>query len=651
MGKKFYNEIIKPYVVIDRMVMIILALAVLSFSTLWGIIAIVMVATSFIYAEILTNGNTDKKAAAFEENYIREKDAMFKGFTESNPMLLCLIDREGTVHWKNRGFSEVFADEERAHDVLSKNFLKPFFEEEGYSRTLSLDGSLYFISTAALEGDAGKLILFFDDVTENSELKKKYEDSRTCLAYITIDNYDELVESAPTEVQASITASIDKLLQGWCTGLSGALIRLRSGRYVMVFEQQFLDGLKVTRFPILDRMHEIENEADFPTTISIGLAVGSPDMATLQDDALEALDLALGRGGDQAVVKASGADPEFYGGALTTVEKRKKGKSRIVAHALAQLVTSSDRVIIMGHKRPDLDCYGGAIGLYTFVRAQGRQADIVIDGEYEGVEIIHKAALENGGFSYLTHEEAAAQITKDSLLIVEDTHIPFITECPELLEKTNRIVVIDHHRKSKDAIEDPTLSYAETYASSASELVTELLQYSTEKPNISKFVADALLAGITVDTKNFTVNAGVRTFEAAAWLRRCGADNATVQSFFKMRLEAYKKKVNIIASAELLPNGCAVAYTKESDPGMQLLVAQAADELLGMKGVEAAFAAGAGTSATMISARSMGKINVQTIMEAMGGGGHLTGAAAQVPEPPEEAIARIVNYMRENGML
>lgn len=651
MGKKIYNEIIKPYLVVDRAVMIILALAVLSFSTLWGIIAIVLVVASLVYGEILTNGATEKKASAFEEDYIREKDSMFKSFTESNPMLLCLTDREGTIHWKNKLFAQSFESDEKCRETITKNFLKPFFEDHAFTRTLSFDGSIYHVSCTGLESDMSKLMLFFENITEKTEIEHRYESSRICLAYITIDNYDELVESAPTEVQASITAAIDKQLQGWAAGLGAALVSIRTGRYVLLLEKQFLEGLRAGRFAILDRMHEIDNEADFPTTISIGMATGSADMAALQDDALEALDLALGRGGDQAVLKVSGSDPEFYGGALTTVEKRKKGKSRIVAHALTQLVLSADRVMIMGHKRPDLDCYGGAAGLYAFVRAQGARADLIIDGEYEGVEIIHKAALETGMFSYLTKEEAVAEVTKDTLLIVEDTHIPAITECPELLKLTNKIVVIDHHRKSKDAIENPTLSHMENYASSASELVTELLQYSSEKPNISKFVADALLAGITVDTKNFTINTGVRTFEAAAWLRRNGADNATVQSFFKMRLEAYQKKVNIIASAEILENGCAVAYTKESDPGMQVLVAQAADELLGMKGVEAAFTAGRGANATMISARSLGKVNVQTIMEALGGGGHLNVAAAQVQESPEEAIARIVSYMRENGML
>jgi len=269
----------------------------------------------------------------------------------------------------------------------------------------------------------------------------------------------------------------------------------------------------------------------------------------------------------------------------------------------------------------------------------------------EAIELIYEAAAATGRFSFVSPERALEIAKRATLLIVVDTHIPGLTECPKLIDKVDKLVVIDHHRRSRDAIENATLAYTEVYASSTSELVTELIQYSQDRTGIGRFESEALLAGITVDTKNFTVNTGVRTFEAASWLRRNGADIATVRSFFKMRLDFFRKKVNLIASAEILGNGVAVAYTKDIDPAMQVLTAQVADELLDMKGVDAAFVAGRGKTSTMVSGRSNGQINVHAILEKIGGGGHMSIAAAQLAETPEEAIQRVVQIMRDMEIL
>jgi c-di-AMP phosphodiesterase-like protein len=316
-----------------------------------------------------------------------------------------------------------------------------------------------------------------------------------------------------------------------------------------------------------------------------------------------------------------------------------------------QLVKSSDRVFIMGHARPDMDCIGAAIGMYTFAKSTGVPTDIILDNVSQAIDIIYGEAVKTGRYSFIGGEKACQLVTENTLVILVDSHIPAIAECPQILQEAKRIAVIDHHRKSKDAVENPTLMHMETYASSASELVTELLQYAVDKSDIDKFDADALLAGITVDTKGFAINTGVRTFDAASWLRRMGADNANVRSFFKLKLDFVKKKSNIMANAEILGGGIAVAYTKDKDPAMQVLVAQAADELLDVQGVSTAFAAGRGADRTMVSARSSGQINVQTVMEKLGGGGHLNIAAAQVEEGPEEAIATVVSYLREAGLL
>ena len=409
---------------------------------------------------------------------------------------------------------------------------------------------------------------------EIERLKKANEDAQSCIAFINIDNYDELLASSPVEEQSSIGAEIDKKIRAWTQYLDAAVTRVRSNRYYAQFENKYLAEQKRSEFPIINQMHEIETQADFP------------------------------RGGDQAVIKHEDGDIEYYGGSLPSVEKRNKGKARIMAHALMQLVKSSDRVFIMGHARPDMDCIGSAIGMYTFARSAGKPTDIILDNVGQAIDIIYEAAVKTGRYSFISGEKASQLATDNTLIILVDSHIPAIAEYPPILQQVNRIAVIDHHRKSKDAVENPTLMHMETYASSASELVTELLQYAVDKSSIDKFDADALLAGITVDTKGFAINTGVRTFDAASWLRRMGADNTNVRSFFKLKLDFVKKKSNIMANAEILGEGVAVAYTKDSDPAMQVLVAQAADELLDVRGVHTAFAAGKGTDRTMVSARS-----------------------------------------------
>ena len=486
---------------------------------------------------------------------------------------------------------------------------------------------------------------------EIERLKKLNEENQSCIALINIDNYDELLSSSPAEEQSTISAEIDKKIRTWTQYMDAAVARVRNNRYYVQFENRYLAEQRRSEFPIINQMHEIETQADFPTSLSIGIGTGSGSFSRIQLLAEEAMDLALGRGGDQVVIKHESGDIEYFGGSLPTVEKRNKGRARIMAHALMQLAKSSDRVFIMGHARPDMDSIGAAIGMYTFAKSAGVPTDIILDNVGQAIDIIYEAAVKTGRYSFISGEKASQLATENSLVILVDSHIPAIAEYPPILTEVKRIAVIDHHRKSKDAVENPTLMHMETYASSASELVTELLQYAVDKNDIDKFDADALLAGITVDTKSFAINTGVRTFDAASWLRRMGADNTNVRSFFKLKLDFVKKKSNIMANAEILEGGVAVAYTKDSDPAMQVLVAQAADELLDVRGVHTAFAAGKGKERTMVSARSSGQINVQTVMEKMGGGGHLNIAAAQVEEGPEEAVAKVISILRETGLL
>ena len=649
MGKRFFNELMRAYVYPDRVIMAVMALIVLWKSTSLGIACLALIGLSIIYHTWLSGSYVSERLSEFEQSFIREKDAIVESYANNTPLVLCVVDAEATVHWANKTYSQLFATEEASREVITKAFIKPFLDAPGHTEELALGDRYYKISSSVLEGAEDKVMLFWENISARTLIKKLYEESRPCIGFIKIDNFDELLASSPAEEQSGITAEIDRLLQQWATGLDASLVKIRNSRYLFVIEEKQLELLVGDSFSILDKIHGVETQSDFPASISIGLGVGSPTMAELHKDAAEALELALGRGGDQAVLQRRGESPEFYGGALTTVEKRNKGKSRVVAHALTQLMMGADQVMIMGHSKPDLDAYGSAIGIYALARKVGTKADIVLEDPGEAVEIIHEAAKQTGLFSFLSRTQALERLTPQTLLVVVDAHRAVITECPQLVEAAEKIVVIDHHRRSPDAIERPTLTHMETYASSASELVTEILQYSGEKGSYDKFEMEALLAGIMVDTKNFAINTGVRTFDAASWLRRGGADSSEVRGFFKMSLDFYRKKANIISNAEIIDGSIAVAYTKESDPSMQVLVAQAADDLLGMKGVEAAFTAGYGPSRTVVSARSLGKVNVQTIMEAMGGGGHVNVAAAQVEISPEEALQQIIQTIRKNN--
>ena len=481
--------------------------------------------------------------------------------------------------------------------------------------------------------------------------RKRLEENQGCIALVYIDNYDELLSSSPVEQQSGISAELDRKIRSWAQGLDASVIRIKDSRYIVQFEQKYLQIQKRSEFPIINQMHDVETGADFPTSISIGIGAGSDSFSVLQNLADDAIDLAMGRGGDQVVIKYENGEVEYFGGSLPSVEKRNKGKARIMAHALMQVVSSSSKVFIMGHKRPDMDSIGSAIGMHAFARSRGKDSYIILNEVGNAIDILYAEAEKTGEYEFIGTEDALQLADSDSMIIVVDTHIPALSECPEILDEVKTVVVIDHHRKSKDAIENPTIIHMESYASSTSELVTEILQYAVDKDEISDFEAEALLAGIMVDTKSFVINTGVRTFEAAAWLKRVGADSTSVRRFFRMNIDFFKKKCNIINNAEILGGGVAVAYTKDSDPDMQVIVAQAADELLDMRGVNAAFTAGRSKDRTLISGRSLDKVNVQTVLEKLGGGGHINIAAAQVEEGPEEAIASVVKIMREIGCM
>lgn len=567
------------------------------------------------------------------------------------PLPICIINKQGKVLSASERISDVFIyDRIVDSDIFTLTGVKTAdLWESLVNKTYPIirrnDKFFKMVSQEINYDDEVLLSILFNDVTTLEDLKERYNNERICIAKIEVDNYDELVANMTVEERLSLPNEIDKIIRKWAELGNASITRNENNSYALAFGQVFLSKMTELKFSILDEVRALDTGADFPASLSIGVGAGGKTPAETEEYADAALDLALGRGGDQAVVKRN-KKIEYFGGTLQTVEKRNKGKSRIVGHALKQLIDQSKKIFIMGHTNPDMDCFGASLGIMRLCALYDVEPYIVIDNYKEALQVIFKQARESDEYRFISSEKAKALADKESLLIVLDTHRPSMVQCPELLDICERVVVIDHHRRVEDFIENPVLAYMESYASSTCELVTEILQYMTSKKTLIKLEAEALMAGMTIDTNGFTVKAGVRTFEAAAWLRRQGADPTEVSRFFQEDIESFEIKSKALAEARFYDNGIVVSVCSRPHPDEQVICAQVANQLLGIRGVKASFVAGInGDGRTVLSARSLGEINVQTVMEKFNGGGHLTTAAAQVDIPPCEAIERVLEIM------
>lgn len=565
------------------------------------------------------------------------------------PIPMCIVNQNGKIVSANKYIEEVFiysgiqdGDFFALTGVKVANLL-PESEDE---IIIERNGKKFkLLVTMEDDTEESNFIVFFDDITNYEELKSLYQAEKTCVCRINIDNYEELMSTVEPEIGMSISTEVDKVIRKWAAKIDSSIDKLKETSYTIYFENVHVKELEESKFAILDVVREIETEADFPLSLSIGLGVGGKTVAETAEFADAALELALGRGGDQAVVKKK-SKIQYFGGKTQTVEKSNKGKSRIVGHALKKLIEQSNRVFIMGHKNADMDAFGSSLGIYRMCLNVNTDANIVIDVVNDSLQAIYKQVKETDNYNIITTAKAKSLIEHNDLVIVVDTHRPSYIEAPEILEMTDRIVVIDHHRRAEESIESPTLSYIETYASSTAELVSEMLQYAGNRKSIIKLEAEALLAGMTIDTNRFAVKTGVRTFEAAAWLRRSGADTTEVKRFFQTDMEAFKVRAKCIAAAKFHENGVATSICEGQNQDAQVINSQVADELLNIKGVKASFVAGQNENGiTCISARSLGEMNVQIIVEKLGGGGHLTTAGAQVNESPEEVIETVLDIV------
>ena len=479
---------------------------------------------------------------------------------------------------------------------------------------------------------------YWVETTEADHLREVYEASRPVAAILMLDNYEDLMKACEDTQRSAVLAQIDEKLQTWANAGQGILLKTDRNHYLFLFEEQYFQHFVDEKFSILDTVRAIRVAENIHPTLSIGIGKDSPSIPELYKNAKLSLEMALSRGGDQAVVRNQ-VDFAFYGGRTKATEKRTKVKSRVMANAFRELIADAGEVYIMGHSFADMDAVGAAAGICCAARKRGKQARIVIDREHTAAEtlVARLDALPEYSGVFLTPAEAFLQMRADTLLVVVDTNRPDMVENPQLLESCNRVAVIDHHRRAATYIENAAFNFHEPYASSASELVTELLQYLVEPTDLLREEAGALLAGIVLDTKHFTQRTGGRTFEAAAFLRRSGADTAEVQRLFQGDLKDMVTKYDIIRRAEMYRSNIAVSVVEE--PGVdRVAAAQAADDLLTLKGVQASFVIYAAEGAVLMSARSLGEINVQVILEALGGGGNSTTAGARIEDTDPESV-------------
>ncbi|RIX47091.1 hypothetical protein D3P08_25875 [Paenibacillus nanensis] len=555
------------------------------------------------------------------------------------PFGIILYNEERTVEWHNPYISQLLERESLIGVPLTEMFptLQHAKDREGTVEA-AVGSHMYQLIFRPKER-----ILYVKNVTDLWQLSRKYEDEKLSLGVVMIDNLEEVTQGLDDHQRGTLLSKVTTEITEWAQKYKIYIKRLTSDRFLLITDHKTLRQLEQSRFDILDEVREMTGEQKIPVTLSIGFAAGAEHIIEIGQWAHSSLDIALGRGGDQAAVKV-GSRQSFYGGKTNAVEKRTRVRARVVAHALRDLLKESHNVMIMGHKLPDMDAVGSAIGVLKAAQVLGKEAYIVLEGINPSIEKMMELIREDEKLSkrFILPEQALALMTPQTLAIVVDTHKASMVKEPKLLTLTDRIVVIDHHRRGEEFISNAILVYLEPYASSTCELVTELLQYIHERISLDVREATSLLAGITVDTKSFSNRTGARTFEAASFLRRCGADTVLIQRMMQEDLDEYVSKAEIIKHAQVVYDHVAIAVAERGKKNPQLLIAQSADTLLHMTDILASFVISERPDGLIgVSARSLGGMNVQVVMERLGGGGHLTNAAAQLEGTVEEVAAKL----------
>ena len=591
----------------------------------------------------------------------------------NSPFPLAIVETNGNVIWK----SEKFVTEFENLDINMNEYLSEIVRsikltiensDEGKQEkirgtidtNIKIENKMYNVLGSYVKShkmhqkeQEYTTILYFIDETYLKKLEQEQKDSDICIGIIMIDNYEEISQRISSEIKPQLIAKMEKYIYDWAAKYNSLIVKSDRDTFFCIMEQKYLKEAEADKFNILDEVKDIDVPDITQPTLSIGFSDDGSNNAEKAESARTVIDIALGRGGDQAIVKMDGRY-QFFGGRTQEVEKRTRVKARIVSHALKELINEADNVILMGHVNGDMDSIGSSLGLYRLVKTLGKDAKIVNETTGIGLDNFLTEAKKTEEYAdcFITKGEALGSVKPNTLLIVTDTHKKSYVEVPELLEKVNKIVVVDHHRRSTDYIENAILTFHEVYASSASELVTEILEYSQLDIELTPIEVEALYAGIMLDTKNFTFKTGVRTFEAAAYLRKCGVDIIKVKKWFQSDLHTYQIISDIVSRSEIVNDSIAISTYENDDENANIIAAKAADELLTIGGITASFVLGKTGDKIYISGRSIGGINVQLILEKLGGGGHITLAGAQLEnismeDAKQELINRINEYFYE----
>ena len=607
-----------------------------------------------IYA-LIVRRRREKQLAAYIESVTYDAESAKNSALLHFPLPIAVFRLDdSSIVWGNETFFRLFGEKGTRLDVRIVDLLPDFSGkwlldgQSCYPGLVQLQGRKYQLHGNLLRSDrpgedaAFMGITYWVDVTEYDDIRLRYENTRPVPGVIILDNLDEMCRNHPERVRNEVRDAIEDRLHHWCAGYNAILRRYDLDRYLMVTEKQALEQMKRDKFSITEEIHQIESPNGIDASLSIGLGEDAPSLAEGLQFADMAVELALTRGGDQAVVK-NRLSFEFFGGRGLEVEKRTKVKSRVMANTLAELIRDSSRVLVMGHRYADLDALGAAVGVCCLARKCGTRANIVIDREHNAVRSLIDRLVREPEYrdAFVSPQEAMVQADGRTLLVVVDTNSPSQVEDPDLLDACNRVAVIDHHRVSASYIHNAALGFIEPYASSACELMTEILQEVAEQTDILRCEAEAMLSGIVLDTKSFTLRTGERTFDAAAYLRRSGADTTEVKKLFQTDMEHTVAMYKIMQEAEQYRNiAIAAPHTEQN----RVVAAKAADELLNVSGVDASVVLSPdGKGGVFASARSIGEINVQILMEKLGGGGNRSAAAVQMADISiEDAVVKVI---------
>ncbi len=638
-----------------------------------GVYAVLLVALGIVMAinrrpEAILELALTVGVVAFEIFHVQKSQKEFLRYTEhldfclndnsrgsllNYPAPLVITDMSGKINWYNDWFRSAIGEGDLfgkdVAELIPELQISRFVETDEHTRVnLTIGDNCYEVwgnvaKNATLTNRDSLVVLYFIDKTEEVRTAKLRDDEQLIETVVIIDNYDEVLKETPDTNHGALLGEIESKIGAWVALGNGVMRKYERDKYIVLFNNKEFAKIMENKFTVLDEVRSINHENKIPATLSIGVGRSGQDVAENDKYARLAIDMALGRGGDQVVIRDS-VNFTFFGAKTREVEKRTKVRARVMAHALRELVDHSSKVLIMGHSHSDMDSLGAAIGLFKAVKSRGKDAFIVIDQSQSNAKMMLQEfkAIPQYDDAFISGEHALNIFEKETLVIVVDVHRPGMVECPELLQHAKNVVLIDHHRKSEDFIENPVLTYHEPFASSTCEMITEILQYIQENERLTKQEAEALYAGIFMDTKGFTFKAGVRTFEAASYLRRMGVDTVNVRKFFKTNIGSYVAKAEIIRTAVVFKENIALSYLYEECPDMAVTVAQAADELLNISGIEASFVLAAAGNRVLISGRSLESVNVQVILEKLGGGGHITIAGAQLEDTSIEQADRLL---------